>query len=329
MPSLVTFSVRSRESHRLSSRPGAPPRSPRFGLRALVALASVLVAATGLAVAVSIDLSIQNDIRDQREVLGVSASDQLGSAVVSGDINGDGTRDWIVGAIGADGPSDSRDQSGEVYIFFGTRGAIVRTDLATKAPDVIIYGVDNNDQIGRAIATGDVNADGTADLVIGNANGSGASNTRASCGEVYVLFGRKTWPATFDLRIPTDASKTNADLTIWGTFAGDRLGRAVAVADVNGDGKGDLVLGAPTTDRSGSVFDVGEVDVLFGSTTINSPNPRDFNVNPQKPSVRILGADASDFLGSALATGDVTGDGTADILAAAPGADGPSNLRSN
>ena len=329
MPSLVTLSLRSRESHRLSSRSATPFRSPRCRMRALAALASVLVAATGLTVAVSIDLSIQNDIKDQREVLGVSASDQIGSGVVSGDINGDGTRDWIVGAIGADGPADSRDQAGEVYIFFGTRGATVRTDLATKAPDVIVYGVDPNDNIGRAIATGDVNADGTADLVIGNANGSGADNTRTSCGEVYVLFGRRTWPATFDLKIPTDASKTNADLTIWGTAAGDRLGRAVAVADVNGDGKGDLVLGAPTTDRSGSALDAGEVDILFGSTTINSPNPRDFTITAQKPSVRILGADASDFLGSALATGDVNGDATADILASAPGADGPSNLRSN
>ena len=52
-------------------------------------------------------------------IYGVGGYDFAGSSVSSGDVNGDGYADVLVGAYGGDGPSNSASGTGEVHVVFG------------------------------------------------------------------------------------------------------------------------------------------------------------------------------------------------------------------
>src|SRR5262245_25844045 len=75
----------------------------------------------------------------------------------------------------------------------------------------------------------------------------------------------------------------------------DHLGAAVAFGDVNGDGTPDILVGADVG---------GYVDVYDGA----SPTTRLY---------RLTGRAAGDAFGSTIATGDLTGDGRADVAVGA------------
>ncbi len=267
----------------------------------------------------TIDLAVDND--DQK-LIGKSEGDSLGASVTSGDVNGDGTEDFIVGVIGGKGPDDLRGSLvGEVYIIFGNRWPQGEIRFSEQDADVIIYGAGMGDQLGRALASADVNGDGTDDLIMSAPLADGPSNSRSACGEVYVVYGKENWDAVLDLR-NVDTAITNADVTIFGAAAADTLGRGLATGDVNGDGTEDIIMGAPAFDGTAGI-DTGAVYVIFGSASLSS-TINFFNTNPN---YKILGKNENDVIGRHIAVGDVNGDGTDDIFVAALGADGPSNGR--
>ena len=84
-----------------------------------------------------------------------------------GDLNNDGTDDLVVGAFRADGPDNSREDGGEVYVIFGSRDLGGVLDFASASADVRIMAADADDDFGAALASGDVNGDGIDDLLIG------------------------------------------------------------------------------------------------------------------------------------------------------------------
>ncbi len=213
--------------------------------------------------------------------IGQRTGDQLGQQVAVGDFNGDGRLDYAVGAPAYGGPGNSRPQSGAVYVFYGRFPADRTIDLAAgtgPAPDLVIYGPREGNNLGEHIVLGDLNRDGTADLIMGAPGGDGPTGVDAdgdgtvdplglvARGEVYVLYGGRPRTSPFDLRRP-DPTKSRADLWILGVDAGDRLGGTVAVGDVDGDGSTDLVLGANGGDGAGnSRANCGEVHVLLGAS---------------------------------------------------------------
>ena len=225
----------------------------------------------------------------------------------AGDVNGDGRGDVVVGA-----PQETargRSGSGSAYVIFGTESP-TRVDLAqVGARGFRIDGAADGDRLGTAVGgAGDVNGDGLADVVLGapeaDAHGRGGSGT------AFVVFGRRETSAAVDL-----AALGGAGFRIDGAAALDNAGAAVAGAgDVNGDGRADLVVGAPRAGnnaRPGS----GSAHVVFGGGEAAAIDLAALG----GAGFRIDGAAALDNAGAAVAgAGDVNGDGRADVVVGAP-----------
>lgn len=109
----------------------------------------------------------------------------------------------------------------------------------------------------------------------------------------------------------------DADGRVDGLTAGARLGRSLdGGADVNGDGFDDFVLGAPGVNGG-----AGAMYLVFGAEGLD-PSTVDLAGLDGTDGVRLDGVGAGDGAGSSVALGgDVNGDGLADLLIAASGAD--------
>lgn len=197
-------------------------------------------------------------------IFGAEASDRSGVSVSSaGDVNGDGFDDLLIGACYGDASGNARQDAGESYVIFGGASLPATINLANPgASSVTVFGADAGDKSGRCVRNaGDVNGDGFDDMLIGAFAADASGNTKSSAGDSYVIFGRASLPATVDL-----ASPNIPILTIYGVDANDQSGRSLSSAgDVNGDGFGDLLIGAITGDSLlNGKESAGDSYVIFG-----------------------------------------------------------------
>jgi Ca2+-binding RTX toxin-like protein len=255
---------------------------------------------------------------------GAAALDRSGwSVAAAGDVNGDGVGDVIIGAYGAD-PNGS--YSGSSYVVFGRDTATVgefNFSLNVSSLDGTdgfrIDGAVAGDRSGWAVSSaGDVNGDGVDDLLIG---AKYADPNGANSGAAYVVFGRDTAVVGDFAAILSPSSLNGANgFQISGAAANDQAGWSVASAgDVNGDGFGDLIIGARYADPNGG--NSGSSYVVFGSAAGFAANLNVSTLNGSN-GFRIDGVAASDGSGTSVAAaGDINGDGIDDLIIAAPFAD--------
>jgi hypothetical protein len=183
-------------------------------------------------------------------VLGIATGGVLGYSVsTAGDMNGDGIHDLVLGSHG------TNSGAGASYIIFGSRGGFAsffNLNNLNGTNGFTVLGVATGDVLGYSVSTaGDMNGDGISDLVLGS------HGTNSGAGASYLIFGsRSRFASPFNL---TNLNGSNG-FTVPGAAAGSNLGYSVSTAgDVNGDGVGDLVLGA-----YGVNANVGASYVIFG-----------------------------------------------------------------
>ncbi len=232
---------------------------------------------------------------------GVSVDQETGWAVSGGaDVDGDGLDDLLVTS------SVAQANAGRAWVVFGKAdgAAVSLADVDAGAGGFAIAAELAGDRAGFAGAiVDDVNGDGLADVLLG-------APTASTAGRAYLVYG-KADGAEVHL---ADVAMSIGGFPLEGDGVNERAGHAVAGAgDVNGDGLGDLVVGAP---EGGPIPGGGRTYVVFGKLDANPVLLG--QVFMGVGGFAIQGAGFDDESGTSVAgAGDVNGDGRADVLVGA------------
>ncbi|MBR8642890.1 FG-GAP repeat protein [Streptomyces tuirus] len=260
------------------------------------------------------------------------------------DFNGDGYRDLAFAAPYA--PVGDKTDAGAVVVTYGSANGIsaARRTVLTQDTAGIPGAAEQGDRFGKTLASGDLNADGYADLVIGSVGEDVGSD--ADGGSVTVVWGGKSG-LSGGLGVSDPA-----------VSAHDEYGVSLAVADFDGDGRPGLAVGSSGSDiwihqgftkasgaasRSELATGLQTGSGIYGAQDLSAG---DVNGDGSDDLV-ITGSEAATYddgnmiyLGSAsgltyqtflrsdawelAAVGDLNGDGYDDVVTAAPGTNGKS-----
>ncbi len=163
-------------------------------------------------------------------IVGEADGHQAGWALSVGDVDGDGTDDlWLSAPL-------AHESGGGAWLFYG--GPVPwAAQIAAAEADSVLVGTDA-EGLGQSLAiVPDVDGDGGGELLISGLNGGGMVEN----GVVWLFSGAPTAVLGSD----------TATAVLWGEQDQDRLGAGMAAGDVNGDGRGDILLGAPGAGDSG------------------------------------------------------------------------------
>lgn len=189
-------------------------------------------------------------------------------------------------AVGAPHYVGTISNQGAVYVYWGSTSGVATTIRNTLTPGVI------NAEFGQSLKVlGDVNADGYSDLVV---SAPSLSNGNVDEGKAFLYMGAASGLSS----TPIWTGEINVDNA--------NYGETINGADINHDGKTDLVVGAPkysgTYNYQGAVFVYYSNGTSFGST----------------PDVSFYGTHEWEYFGGGLFCGDVNGDSFAEIIIGSP-----------
>ncbi len=275
--------------------------------------AFLLISGLGTVATPGLILYDMDQINGDLRVLGPHDDSHLGRSVAGGDLNGDNLDDLVISSPGYRTESGQA-APGAVFVIFGTAAFPPEhvIDLSAATADLTVLGRLSGDYLGICVTLGDLNGDGIDDLIV--AGDTSDVGGMVDAGAVYVVFGSDGFPANHVV----DLSAENADMEILGAFPSDHTGYALETGDVNGDSVDDLLFSIFGFDLPGRP-DCGAAGVLYGSAAHLSGSVLDLSLD--QPDLLVLGANSNDWLGSALAAGDIDGDGADDLVLSAVFAD--------
>ncbi len=212
-------------------------------------------------------------------LLGEGAGDRFGDCVASmPDITGDGKPEVLVGAPSYDGVAGGN--VGAAYVFSGANGVLLAKHVGT-AP--------NYQQGWRVLAAGDVNLDGVADYAVSAAHGELTGASPANSGVVRIYSGAS------HLALRSYGGSTTDE------FFGYDID---TVGDLNGDGRPDLLAGAPGFGSTSPSH--GKAVILSGAAS-------------STVLYEVLGSSSGEFGFDVAGVLDVSGDGLRELAIGEPG----------
>jgi hypothetical protein len=252
-------------------------------------------------------------------------NDFFGAAVAAGDFNGDFFADLAVGVVGE--AVGAVEDAGAVNVIFGSPTGL-STSLIAPDNQILVQedlgssSSETGDQFGRALAAGDFNADGKADLAIGTPFEDWVGTNAA--GVVFVVLGSSNGLSLVgDLVYSQDEAGIEG-----GADTNDYFGWALVAGDFDGDGIADLAVGSPgepvgaaATGNDPGVkgvagFSAGAVDILRGVDGFGLSFTAIAHLDrADAGGVRAEG----EMFGRALAAFDVGGDARAELVVGASG----------
>lgn len=169
-------------------------------------------------------------------------------------------------------------------------------NLTSSLHGFSIYGAPTNSKIGSSVSSsGDINADGYPDIILGTDDASPGA---------YVIYGKSN--------MLTDISIANLDNTkgffITGFNAYDC--KVSFAGDINGDDYDDILIGAPSTSVNG-FSEVGVIYVIYGKNNLANLNIANLTLDN---GFTIFGSNENDYTGLAAKAGDINNDGYDDII---------------
>jgi len=247
----------------------------------------------------SVHPGVESDLGDRQstcyggevvELVGENGGDYFAYSIGDpGDIDGDGLPDAIIGARNYPGGA----LWGGAFLLLGRSTG---WDPQISASDLVrIEGSSTTEYLGNnSSAVQDFDGDGLDEVMLFDHQGEGV---------VTVFLGRTSW---------SDLLHSDADLNLIGESGAQCSGEDMSAADFDGDGYGDIALGARRWDSS-----TGSACIVRGGLGRSG----DFQLD--QADVLFRGESAGDYFGDAVAAaGDVDGDGLADLLISASDHDG-------
>jgi hypothetical protein len=227
------------------------------------------------------------------QLSGVEQGERFGAAVAgAGYINDDEFADIVVGLPHYN--TETLENAGAAYVFYGSAGGFA------DSYDWVAIGGQGYALFGEAVnGAGDVNGDGFDDVLVGAPFYNDPLSGFEDVGVVYLYSGN---------------ALGLSNVPAW-TFKGDQTGAwvgksAASAGDVNGDGCGDIVIGAPGY-NNGELLNAGKAYVFYGcrgtGSGLNELPDWEYNF-PQAGAS--FGIDVS-------SGGDTDGDGIDEILVGA------------